>query len=306
MTALLADPTARLHDPGPGHPEQPARFDAVLRGFAGWPLTSFTSREATSDEIALCHDPAYIRIARHDVEAGLSELSTGDTQLSPKSYEAAARGVGTVLTAVDLVFTGEYSHAFCGVRPPGHHATRSRGMGFCIFNNVAVAARYAQERHRIHRVLIADWDVHHGSGTQDIFYEDGSVFFFSIHQSPWYPGTGAASEIGSGAGRGTTLNCPLLASAGRAEVLSAFEEKLIPAMQSFQPELVLVSAGFDSRGGDPLGRLRLTDEDFADLTTLLRSVADRYAQGRLISILEGGYSLPGLESAVRSHVAALH
>ncbi len=305
MTALLADPFSKMHDPGPGHPEQPERFDAAMRGLSSWPLTPFPPRAATPDELALSHDRRYIDGTRREVDAGLDQLSTGDTQVSSKSFEVASRGVGTVLTAVDLVLSGEYRNAFCVVRPPGHHASADRGMGFCLFNNVAIAARYAQTKYGITRVLIADWDVHHGNGTQDIFYADPSVFFFSTHQSPWYPGTGAASETGSGAGRGTTMNRPFLAGSGIEEIGGAFESDLLPAMQLFQPELILISAGFDSRLDDPLGKFRLTDEHFAQLTHLLRSIADRYSNSRLVSVLEGGYSFSGLESAVRAHVTAL-
>jgi acetoin utilization deacetylase AcuC-like enzyme len=304
-TALLADPISKLHSTGPGHPEQPARFDAALRGLDEWPLTAVPPREATGDELVLCHQARYVRTAQRDVEAGRTDLSTGDTQIGPRSFEAGIRAVGTVLNAVDLVVSGAAANAFCVVRPPGHHATPDRGMGFCLFNNIALGARYAQRRHGIGRVLIADWDVHHGNGTQDIFYADGSVFFFSTHQSPWYPGTGAASETGAGDGLGSTLNCPFPAGAGRKEILGAFETKLIPAMDAFRPELVMISAGFDSRTGDPLGGFRLNDDDFADLTRVMRSIADRHAGGRLVSVLEGGYDLTGLECAVRSHVAAL-
>jgi acetoin utilization deacetylase AcuC-like enzyme len=178
-------------------------------------------------------------------------------------------------------------------------------MGFCVFNNIAVAARYAQQKYQVARVLIADWDVHHGNGTQDIFYEDGSVFFFSTHQHPWYPGTGSASETGAGRGKDTTLNCPLPAGSGRDAIVGAFESKLAPAMERFKPELILLSAGFDSRVGDPLGQFLLSDEDFAELTKLMLGLADQYAGGRLVSVLEGGYSLTGLAAGVRSHASAL-
>jgi acetoin utilization deacetylase AcuC-like enzyme len=178
-------------------------------------------------------------------------------------------------------------------------------MGFCLFNTVAVAARYAQQKYSVDRVLIADWDVHHGNGTQDIFYSDGAVCFFSTHQYPWYPGTGASDETGAGPGLGTTLNCPFPAGSGRKEILGAFQDKLRPAAEAFQPGLVLLSAGFDSRAGDPLGNFLLTDADFADLTAVLREIAEKHAEGRLVSVLEGGYSLGGLAAGVRAHVAAL-
>src|SRR5205823_4535682 len=202
------------------------------------------------------------------------------------------------------VIGGELRTAFCIVRPPGHHATPDRGMGFCIFNNIAVAARYAQTRHKAGRVLIADWDVHHGNGTQDIFYADGSVLFFSTHQSPWYPGTGSADETGYAEGEGKTINCPFPAGSGRQEIAGAFEQLLIPAADEFKPDLVLISAGFDSRAGDPLGHFLLTDADFADLTSIMLTIADEHAEGRLVSVLEGGYSLSGLAAATRAHVQA--
>ena len=178
-------------------------------------------------------------------------------------------------------------------------------MGFCIFNNAAIGARHAIQMHGIERVLIADWDVHHGNGTQDIFYEDPAVLYFSTHQSPWFPGTGMPSETGNGAGRGATINCPFAAGAGREEILGAFRSRLLPAADEFRPDLVLVSAGFDSRLGDPLGRFRLHDDDFRELTALLREVADKHSQGRFVSVLEGGYSLHGLTAAVTSHLTAL-
>jgi acetoin utilization deacetylase AcuC-like enzyme len=191
------------------------------------------------------------------------------------------------------------------VRPPGHHARPAAAMGFCIFNNVAIAARYAQTKHAVQRVAIIDWDVHHGNGTQEMFYSDGSVLFFSTHQSPWYPGTGHSSERGEGKGLGLTINCPLPAGSGREEFMDAFRTRLLPALNNYQPELLIVSAGFDSRSGDPLGQLLLTDKDFADLTDLLLEFATRACEGRLVSVLEGGYNLTGLGKAVASHVARL-
>jgi len=309
MTALLADPISKRHDPGPGQPEQPARFDAVLSSLEHSGLAArmlrIPSRVATEDELAACHSRGYIATVKREIAAGYAELSTGDTLLSPPSLEVALAAVGGVLNAVDAVVERRAQNAFCVVRPPGHHATADRGMGFCIFNNVALAARYAQRRYGIARVMIADWDVHHGNGTQDIFYADGSVFVFSTHQHPWYPGTGHPDETGDDAGAGATLNRPFPAGSGRAEILGAFQNDLLPAAREFQPDLVILSAGFDSRLGDPLGRFTLCDADFADLTALMLEIADRYAGGRLISVLEGGYDLAGLASATRAHAEAL-
>jgi acetoin utilization deacetylase AcuC-like enzyme len=305
MTGLVADPVSKQHDTGPHHPERPERFDAALRAVEDLKLVRLAPRAATLDEIALCHSRQYIQLAEREIVNGFPELSTGDTYVSVRSWDVALHTAGGVLNAIDAVLEGRVSNAFCIGRPPGHHATPTRGMGFCIFNNVAIAARYALRKHGVDRVLIADWDVHHGNGTQDIFYTDGAVFFFSTHQYPWYPGTGASSETGEGAGAGMTLNCPFPAGSGRKEILGAFEARLIPAAQKVKPELVLISAGFDSRAGDPLGNFLLTDADFADLTRVVRGIADQYAGGRVVSVLEGGYSLTGLASAVRSHVQAL-
>jgi len=304
-TGLAADPVLKEHLTGPGHPEQPARFDAAVNALSGLELNPISPRVATYDEIALCHTRPYIELAEREISAGFPELSTGDTVVSPRSLEAALRATGGALNAVDAIFDKRVSNAFCVVRPPGHHASAACGMGFCIFDTIAIAARYAQRKYGIGRVLIADWDVHHGNGTQDIFYTDGTVFVFNTHQSPWYPGTGARGETGQGSGEGMTLNCPFPAGSGRKEILGAFQEQLLPAAKKVQPELVLISAGFDSRAGDPLGNFTLTDADFADLTGVVREIADRYAEGRLLSVLEGGYSLTGLAAGVRAHVEAL-
>jgi acetoin utilization deacetylase AcuC-like enzyme len=306
-TAIFADPICREHLAGRDHPERPERFDAVVEalGGGGWAIET-AGREATNDELRLVHTREYLRTARQDVEGGSRCLSTGDTDIGPESWKVAARAAGTALNAVDAVMEGRARNAFCVVRPPGHHANASRGMGFCLLNNIAIAARYAQRRHGVGRVLIVDWDVHHGNGTQDIFYGDGSVFFFSTHQWPLYPGTGRANERGSGAGAGTTMNCPFPAGSGRREILGAVRESLMPAMREYRPELVLVSAGFDSRVGDLLGRFTLTDDDFAELTEAVMEIADASAGGRVVSLLEGGYSLSGLASASTAHVGALH
>jgi acetoin utilization deacetylase AcuC-like enzyme len=308
-TALLADPIFREHLAGREHPERPERFDAVVRGLrqAGLleRLARVDRRAATEEELLLCHTAEYLRTARHDALSGRPSLSTGDTDITPNSWDVASQAAGGVLNAIDAVATGRVRNAFCAVRPPGHHATASRGMGFCFFNHAALAARYAQRRHGLERALIVDWDVHHGNGTQDIFYSDPTVFFFSTHQWPLYPGTGRADETGEGAGVGTTMNFPFPAGSGRKEILGAVENSLAPAAERFRPDLVVISAGFDSRVGDPLGRFTLTDRDFGDLTRAVMEIAARHAGGRVVSVLEGGYNLDGLASAAAAHVEAL-
>ncbi len=308
-TALFADPISKEHVTGRGHPEHPSRFDAVLESlrhadFFGR-LAHMEARDANEAELAACHTSGYIAAAKRDVASGSGELSTGDTAVSPRSLDAAIRAAGAVIGAVDAVAGKKAKNAFCVVRPPGHHATSSRGMGFCIFNNIGVGARYAQSKHGLERVLIVDWDVHHGNGTQDIFYRDGSVFFFSTHQHPWYPGTGAATETGEGPGKGTTLNCPFPAGSGLEEIGGDFRKQLIRAAANFGPDLVMISAGFDSRIDDPLGRFTLTDDDFAELTSIVLDIAAKHCGGRIVSVLEGGYNLTGLASAATAHARAL-
>ncbi|HLK68535.1 MAG TPA: histone deacetylase [Bryobacteraceae bacterium] len=308
-TLLLIDPYYREHLVGRQHPERPERIDAVIQGLSEAGLLDrlgrVERRAATEDELLLCHTPDYLRQARHDVQHGYGYLSTGDTEVTPNSWEVAEQAVGGVLNAVDAVMGGKARNAFCAVRPPGHHANANRGMGFCLFNNVAIAARYAQRRHAVERVVIVDWDVHHGNGTQDLFYEDPDVFFFSTHQWPLYPGTGRSDETGDGDAEGTTRNFPFPAGSGRKEVLGAIQNSLVPLMKRFRPDLVLISAGFDSRVGDLLGRFTLSDSDFADLTREVMGIADQYARGRVVSMLEGGYHLPGLALASAAHVQAL-
>jgi len=269
-------------------------------------LHRLESRCATADELLLCHTPEYLRTAQHDVEVGYPSLTTGDTDVTPDSWQVALLGAGGVLNAVDAVVTGKARNAFCAVRPPGHHATPDRGMGFCLVNNIAIGARYAQKKHGLERVLIVDWDVHHGNGTQDTFYTDPSVFFFSTHQWPLYPGTGRATETGAGAGKGYTMNFPFPAGSGRKEILGAVEQSLEPAAAQFRPDLVMISAGFDSRIDDLLGQFTLTDTDFRDLTHAVMGIADQHAGGRIVSVLEGGYNLSGLASATAAHVETLN
>jgi acetoin utilization deacetylase AcuC-like enzyme len=308
-TGIVADPNVTRHDVGPGHPEQPGRFSAVMNRLerAGLmrDLIHLPVRTASDDELALVHARDYIELVRREISQGRAQLSTGDTDLCPESEAAARRAAGCALSAVDAVFSNEATNVFCVVRPPGHHANATRGMGFCLFNSVALAARYAQQKYGAGRVLIADWDVHHGNGTQDIFYEDGSVLFFSTHQSPWYPGTGDATERGKGAGVEKTINCPFPAGTGGEKILSAFHECLLPAAREFHPDMILLSAGFDSRAGDPLGRFLLTDADFRELTRMMADLAADRCRGRLVSVLEGGYNLEGLALAAEAHVREL-
>jgi acetoin utilization deacetylase AcuC-like enzyme len=256
--------------------------------------------------LKLVHSPTYLEIAKQDVESGETSLSTGDTQICEDSWDVSLRATGGLLHAIDQIFTGRIERAFSLSRPPGHHASPSKGMGFCLFNHIAIAARYAQEKYKVGKVLIVDWDVHHGNGTQDAFYEDESVFFFSTHQSPWYPGTGSADEKGRGNALGTTMNIPLPAGSGRKEVVEgAFGQDLDKKISSFNPELILISAGFDSRSNDPLGQFTLNDDDFFDLTKMLMDASKKFCNGHLLSVLEGGYNLEGLAKACTSHLKAL-
>jgi acetoin utilization deacetylase AcuC-like enzyme len=303
-TALLLDAIYKAHETAWDHPEAPERV--MLANVLGdFPTLRVTPRPATFEEIARAHDPGYVESVLAEIRDGARWLANGDVSVGPRSGEIALLAAGGVLNTVDLVLEGKAENAFCAVRPPGHHATANQAMGFCIFNNVAVAARHAQAVHGVERVAILDWDVHHGNGTQDIFYEDGSVLFCSTHESPWYPGTGAADGRGRGAGEGLTINRPFPAGAGIAEIGGAFRNEFLPAVRKFRPGLILLSAGFDSREGDPLGEFRLHDEDFAALTRSVCETAAEVCGGRVVSVLEGGYSLPGLASAAAAHLTAL-
>src|SRR5882672_1797645 len=262
-TQVFYDPATLRHEPSSGHPENPKRLDAVMEAVRTLEqqgrLSVAAPRPATEDEILLVHTPQYLKLVRSETEAGRRTLSTGDTDISSGSLGAALAAAGTLVSAVDAVVTGRARNAFCAVRPPGHHASQGRGMGFCIFNNIAIGARHAARRYGVERILIADWDVHHGNGTQQVFWNDGSVLFFDTHQHPWYPGTGSPDETGDGKGRGLIVNRPFPAGSGRNEILGAFRTGLVPAAERFRPELVMISAGFDSRNGDPLGQFTLTD-----------------------------------------------
>jgi acetoin utilization deacetylase AcuC-like enzyme len=305
---LLSSNLYKKHIPNDrDQPDIPERCDAILNGISDLRdrLMDLSPRMARRSELYLCHRPEYVESVRRDCISA-TDLSEGDTRVCSDSFDTALYAAGGAMTAVDAVVKGLVRRVFCVLRPPGHHASPTLGRGECIFNNAAIAARYAQRHYGIGKVAIVDWDVHHGNGTQEIFYYDPSVYFCSIHQHPWYPGTGRADETGAGMGRGFTLNCPFPAGAGRREVIGqAFGNRLIPALYRFRPELIIISAGFDSRQGDPMGRFTLEDADFAEMTRMLMAVAAHSANGRLMSVLEGGYNLSGLASAARAHVKAL-
>jgi acetoin utilization deacetylase AcuC-like enzyme len=308
-TGLVWEPRCQLHQPGPGHPESPRRLEAIRRGLesAGlWPrCVLLPARPATETELLRCHTPTYLASVAADIAAGLPDLRTGDTAISAHSDEAARLAAGGALVAVEAVMAGRVRNAFAAVRPPGHHATGERGMGFCVYNTVALAARHAQAIGGGERVLIVDWDVHHGNGTQAIFWRDPSVLVFSVHQSPLYPGGGGATEQGDGPGKGFTINCPLPPGSDGPAVLGALRSQLVPAADAFRPSLVLISAGFDGMRGDPLADFALTAADVTELTAMVMAIAERHARGRLVSVLEGGYRLDNLAAGVAAHVGAL-
>jgi acetoin utilization deacetylase AcuC-like enzyme len=306
---LLYDEVFLGHDTGAAHFERFQRLKCVIAALEedqtlSQKLHRVTSRPATLHDLQRCHSEEMIRDIRTFIDRGGTHLDT-DTPVSEDSFDVACLAAGAAVTAVDTVMAGNDGRAFVLSRPPGHHATPYRPMGFCLFNNAAVAARYAQEIHGLERVLIVDWDVHHGNGTQDIFWTDDSVYFFSTHQSPHYPGTGAREEIGEGKGSGYSLNIPLRAGTPASSHRQAFSDALKEIETRFHPDLVIVSAGFDSHRGDPLGGLMLEDADFAEMTKDVLKIAEKHANGRVVSILEGGYNLDLLGGSVRSHLSAL-
>ncbi len=313
---LVTDPIYSKHLTGAGHPECPARIEVIAEAIQNLPLKHISAYEAKEEDILRCHSKKYIQTAIQDVAKcmqsrihdGTYQMSTGDTQISPLSLLAATQAAGGVIAAVDAVMKNVVNRVFCLVRPPGHHAESRRGMGFCMFNNAAVAARYAQNTYdEINKVAIIDWDVHHGNGTQEIFYNDPTVHYSSTHQSNLYPeGSGSADDTGIGPGIGATLNCPIKAGRrSRDEVIKAFRTKIKPALDKFKPDLVIISAGFDLMKGDPLGGFNITADDIVVLTDIVKEIANTHAKGRIISVLEGGYNLEAIAAAAKAHVTAL-
>lgn len=298
-TGFYLHPASPLHDTGWSHPEHQGRLRA-LASTVGKDLltlhghvTQFEPEGAEEDDLRRVHDESHVAQVRRAVTMARERSAIvsldADTKVSGASWDAAVGSAGAGIAAAEAVATGQLRNAFVAARPPGHHATPSRPMGFCLFNNIAIAARWLQAKGHAERVLIVDWDVHHGNGTQDAFYDDPSVFFLSLHQSPHYPGTGAATETGSGSGEGSTRNVPLHAGTPRAEYLDVFERELSEAATRFSPDFVLMSAGFDVLAGDPLGGMLLEPEDLHAMTRRVVEVAAERCEGRLVTFLEGGY-----------------
>lgn len=305
---FIFHPEYLRHDTGRNHPEEPARLTAITSHLEAVGLLAELVRteptEPAQDWITLAHTPVHVKAVEEACARGVTALDP-DTYVSPASYRAALLAVGGALQAVDQVMEGTVSSAFVALRPPGHHAERERAMGFCLFNNIAIAARYAQKRYGLKRVLIVDWDVHHGNGTQHAFEDDPTVLFFSTHQYPFYPGTGRATERGSGAGLGYTVNVPLAAGCGDREYTEVFEQILYPAAQGFAPDLVLISAGFDAHREDPLAGMLVTEAGYERMTVIVRDIAEEFAGGRVVSLLEGGYNLEALARSVERHLRIL-
>lgn len=307
MALLYTAPTFLQHETGK-HPESPERLRTVAGHLDAVKLPErFESGKvvpATVEQLARVHSAGHIERVREFAEQGGGRIEA-DTVVSPKSFDVALRAAGTACDAVDRVLKGEHSRACCLTRPPGHHALADDPMGFCLFNNAAVAARQAVAEHKLSRVLIVDWDVHHGNGTQDIFYDDAEIYFLSSHRFPFYPGSGTREETGTGQGLGTVFNLPVEYGTARRQFLAEFERLLTDCAKRCRPELVIISAGFDAHRLDPIGSLELETEDFAALTKLVLDVADEYCNGRCVSLLEGGYNVQALAESVEQHLKVI-
>ncbi|MDQ3750942.1 MAG: histone deacetylase [Acidobacteriota bacterium] len=309
-TALIHHPIYQKHDTGIGHPETPRRYEVIMNALKSdesfWQsLTEIRPEKVSKGLIQAAHTPEHFKRVEGAFVNSVERLDA-DTIVSMNSFDAALYAAGGACRAVDAVMSGEAENAFVVVRPPGHHATAEHAMGFCLFNNVAIAARYAQSKYKeIERVAIVDWDVHHGNGTQGIFFDDPSVFFFSMHQYPWYPGSGSRGETGFGRGKGYTLNVPVKAQTAAVEQRSMFDGAIGDVAEDFKPDLILISAGFDAHAHDPLGQLKLENKDFIQMTKTVKQWAGETCAGRIVSCLEGGYNLETLGETVKKHVAEL-
>ena len=305
---LFSDPRMLEHRTPPDHPERPERLSAILQAWKRWgfPFTcpSGTVREATETELERVHTVSYLMALHKQVADNAGQIEA-DTWVSAGSERAARLAAGAVVEATDAVLLGKTRRAFCAIRPPGHHARPASAMGFCLYGNVALAAAHALDARALNRVLVVDFDVHHGNGTQEMFYKEPRVGFLSMHRYPFYPGTGARDETGEGAGLGTTLNLPIAYRTPRAEIVRRFRAELESFADRIRPELVLVSAGFDAHRLDPVGDLGLEIEDYTALTRAVLDVADAHAGGRLVSVLEGGYNIPILADCVVAHLEAM-
>ncbi len=308
-TGFVFDEVFLSHRTGAGHPECAERLSATMDHLTTLPLYDklnfLDALPAQQEFIETSHSAAYLARARHTCVGGSAFLDSMDTAVGKESFDIALKAAGASIALADGVIDGEISNGFALVRPPGHHAEREQAMGFCILNNVAILARYLQARHGLDKVMILDWDVHHGNGTQHTFEEDPSVLFVSTHQYPFYPGTGAWSETGIGKGSGATVNCPMPAGSGDENYEAAFMEKILPAIDEFKPEFVIISAGFDAHRDDPLGDVNLSTGFYGWMTSRVMEVADKHAGGRIVSVLEGGYNLAMLPLCIEEHLKVL-
>ena len=297
-----------LHDTGAGHPERADRLKSIIKNLTTTNLMQklklINPESAELKWVEKIHTPEYIKSVEKACELGYSHLDA-DTGICAESYRIALLAVGGTLAAADAIMKEKITNAFCAVRPPGHHAEKNQAMGFCLFNNIAITAKYLQQKYSLGKILIIDWDVHHGNGTQNAFYDDPTIFYFSIHQSPFYPGTGLINETGIGKGEGFTLNVPLPSGQGDEDYIEAFQTKLLPAANKFKPNFILISAGFDGHRDDPLAGMQLTETGFAKLTKIVANIAEDFCVGKIISLLEGGYNLDKLAASVAAHIEVL-
>ncbi|HEX9757700.1 MAG TPA: histone deacetylase [Nitrospiria bacterium] len=309
QTGFITHPIYLQHDTGFSHPERPDRLKAILsrleKNGVLKHLIQVNPEPASLKWVEEVHTPQHVNLIRVSASGKGIHYMDPDTPVSPNSFNAALVAAGGLLGAVDGVMKGQYRNAFCAVRPPGHHAESQRAMGFCLFNNVAVAARYIQKQYELERVAIIDWDVHHGNGTQYIFYDDPTVLYISTHQFPLYPGTGREEEEGLGEGKGFTLNCPMEAGLGDKEYETVFDRIILPKLETFRPQFILISAGFDAHRGDPLAGMNVSSNGFGRFTQSVVGVANSLCEGRIVSCLEGGYDLHALAESVERHIMKL-